>query len=240
MLKAEHTPNMTGVLLTGDFEDFYELYEALHKIVGDVEASKGYYAPGLRVLGLCYDLRHAFMGNRNAGFKEHGLNAEQMQFLSLVGPKQNLYLSFETLWPEMLFIVFSLENFMEQYRIREKVHLWDENIAAVRKLQATIALLVQETLTPNKFAMFKKWMQPQSGAYYNYYTQYIDFLNDKWIHMDVEKREKNFNIFARRIAEPSEEYIKQKQEINEVALEDGVSPFEVQYIYDDDDEPIKW
>ena len=239
MLKAQHTPNMTGVLITGDFDDFYELYEALHKIVGDIEESGGYYPSGIRVLGFCYDLRHAFMGHRNAGFKEHGLNEEQMQFLSLVGPKENLYLSFETLWPEMFFIVFSLENFIEQYKLREKTHLWDENIAAVRKLQATIARLVEETLTPNKFAMFKKWMQPNYGAYYNYYTQFVDYLNDKWINMDAKKREKNFNIYAKRLAETSVEYLKQKKEIDEVALEDGVSPMEIQYIYDDES-PIKW
>lgn len=52
------------------------------------------------------------MGHRSAGFKEHGLGDEELAFLSIVGPKQNLFVSFETMWPEMLYVIFSLESFI--------------------------------------------------------------------------------------------------------------------------------
>ena len=39
MLTALHTKNMTGLLLSGDLEDFEQLYDALHHIVGTEEDS---------------------------------------------------------------------------------------------------------------------------------------------------------------------------------------------------------
>ena len=61
MLQAQHTPNMTGVLLSGDPEDFRALYDALHMIIGDA-GDEVEDRPAIRVLGVCYDIRHAFMG----------------------------------------------------------------------------------------------------------------------------------------------------------------------------------
>lgn len=155
MIKASHTPNMTGVLLSGEPEDFRMLYDSLHKIVGRTgeDLTDG---PVLRILGICYELRHAFMGHRNANYEEHGFNDEQLAFLSLVGPKQNLILSFETLWPEMLYVVFSLESFIAEYQKTYKATTWDSHIAQVRILQSAIFKLLEETVTPRQFTSFEK------------------------------------------------------------------------------------
>lgn len=37
MIVASHTPNMTGVLLSGEPDDFRALYESLHKVIGNVD-----------------------------------------------------------------------------------------------------------------------------------------------------------------------------------------------------------
>lgn len=62
MLQIANTPNYAGIKVTGDFHDFDQLYEALHEIVGNEDENLAYYNARLRVLGLCYDLRHANMG----------------------------------------------------------------------------------------------------------------------------------------------------------------------------------
>lgn len=87
MIKLRHTPQMTGVRMTGDIDDFERLYDALHRIVGTEEdaSTSGLYDSRMHVLSLCYDLRHARMGHCSAEFQEHGLDAEQMKFLSIVG-----------------------------------------------------------------------------------------------------------------------------------------------------------
>lgn len=236
MLSAQHTPNLTGVLLAGDFHDFDDLYEALHRIIGG-EEERTYVASRIRVLNLCYNLRHAAMGNRNAGFKDHGLGDDQMKFLSLVGPRQNLYLSFETLWPEMLFNVFALNHIIESYKRSTKAHIWDGNIAVVRKFQSVILRLVGETVTEKQFVSFKKWADDNSAFSYmfyeDFYPQYLDYLNESWIKMDREKREKNFNIYAKRLTQTTSDYERQRKQIDEVAKEDGVSPQEIYYETDE-------
>ena len=233
MLKVQHTPNMTGVLLAGDSDDFEALYDALHSIVGTEEDARGLYEARLRVLGLCYDLRHARMGHRNAGFKEHGLDVEQMKFLSIIGPTQNLYLSFETFWPEMLYIVFVLNEFIEQYERRPKIHAWDENIAIVRLFQSKVLQLASETMTEKQFASFKKWTDGTKllsySFYVNLYTQYVDYLNLQWNAMDREERGKKLSIFAKRLNQSTTDYERLKKQIDAVAEYEEVDPSEIAY-----------
>ncbi|WP_407081839.1 DUF6904 family protein, partial [Psychrobacillus antarcticus] len=62
MISMQNTPNRLGVTTTGDFQDFEELYEALHTIVGEEMEYIHYDAVRIRVLGVCYDIRHALMG----------------------------------------------------------------------------------------------------------------------------------------------------------------------------------
>ncbi|MGN7479557.1 DUF6904 family protein [Solibacillus silvestris] len=227
MLVATHTPNMTGVLLSGDPEDFRMLYDSLHMIVGDA----GDYVedgPAIRILGVCYDIRHTFMGHRNAAYKEHGFDDEQLAFLSLVGPKQNLYLSFETLWPEMLYVVFSLESFIRDYQKARKATAWDSNIAQARILQSVIFKLVEETVTPRQFTSFKKWIAENSVEKI-LFTQYIDYLNSEWHEMELAERKKKFNIFAKRTCQLTPDYERQQKQIIEAAIEHNCHPSEIRY-----------
>lgn len=239
MLTVENTPNLTGVLLKGDQEDFEDLYNALHNLVGTEETVKDLYNVRICILGLCYDLRHANMGHRNAFFKNHGLDDEQMAFQSLVGSKHNLYLSFETLWPELLFIVFSLEDFIQTYSKREKAHAWDANIMSARKFQSIVAKLLEETLTSGQFSSLKKMMNPTSLNYKGFYTQYIDIQNLDWLEMSKEQRLKKLSIVAKRFTQDSSDYQLIKAEIEAAAKKHHCHPSEIQFAKDYPDE-IKW
>lgn len=229
MLNAQNTPNLTGVLLMGDNEDFEDLYNAIHKIVSEEHIPKEYYDVRVRILSLCYDLRHARQGDRNAFFKSHGLSNEQMSQLSLVGPNQNLYLAFETLWPEILFEVFVLEDFIQIYEKRKKPHNWDSNIITVRKFQSIIAKLLEELLTPRQFSSLRKEMKPTSLQFKNYFSQYVDVLNSRWLQMNKQLRQKNLNLFIRKLTLPNPEYEQVKKEIIQFAQKYDCHPSEIDY-----------
>lgn len=229
MLIAEPTPNLTGVLLIGDTEDFEDLYEAIHKILAEENIPKEYFNVRIRLLSLCYDLRHARMGNRNAFFKSHGLTVEQMAYLSLVGPNQNLYLSFETLWPELLFEVFALEDFIQIYTKKNKPHNWDATIITVRKFQSIIGKLLEELLTPRQFSTIKKAMSSRSLHFKDFFTQYVDILNNDWIKMDKQLRMKYLSIFAKRLTQPNTEYESVKKDILQAAKEHNCHPSEIEF-----------
>ena len=233
MFIITHTPNMTGVLLAGDSEDFEALYDAMHAIVGPEDIAFGLVEARIRVLGLCYDLRHARMGHRNVSFQEHGFDREQMKYLGVVGPTQNLVLSFETYWPEMLYIVFVLNEFIESYERRVKAHEWDEHIAIIRLFQSKVLKLAGETMTDKQFASYKKWTDGTKalsyGFYANLYTQYVDYLNLQWIAMDREERPKKLSIFAKRLNQHTTDYEKLKKRIDAAAEYEEMHPSEIEY-----------
>lgn len=59
MIYVTNTSNNAGVAIYGDCLDFDALYEALHIVVGDEDEYVRYKAARIRILGVCYDLRHA-------------------------------------------------------------------------------------------------------------------------------------------------------------------------------------
>ena len=194
--------------MTEDFDDFYSLYDALHSILGHTEQLKDPEGAVIRVLGFCYDVRYAFMCNR--GGENHGLEEEQMRFLSLVGLKQNLFLSFETLWSEMLFVAFFLEESIRYYAQRTKVTMWNPNIALVRNLQVTIYKLVEETVTKKQFVSFKKWIDANFASPI-VFLQYIGYLNSEWVDLTRDEREKKLTIFAKRTCQVTTDYEHQQK-----------------------------
>lgn len=224
MIHLENTPNYAGVYVSGDWNDFNELYDALHFVVGEEGEYSGLDQVRLRVLGVCYDLRHAMMGNRSARFVANGMDRDKMRYLSIAGSESNIYLQFEVLWPELLFVSFSLNEFIDITVRTKKLHTWDASIAAVRKFQAAVAICLEETLPESKFKMCKRYLQPRRlHSFYNYTTQYIDELNIKFIEMDADKRFANISIMVKRVNEKNDRYFKVREDVVAAAKYHGVS-----------------
>src|SRR3954463_14508476 len=115
MIFLKTTPNYTGVTVFGDKMDFDALYDALHSLVGEEEEWSSYEEARLRVLGVCYDIRHTLMGNREIEFIENGLDPDMMKHLSIVTNNKNVYFAFNVLWPELLFVTMALNDFIKLY-----------------------------------------------------------------------------------------------------------------------------
>ncbi|MEW9674265.1 hypothetical protein [Ammoniphilus sp. 3BR4] len=86
MIFATNTPNSMGIAIYGDYMDFEELYEALHAIVGEEGEFPSYDTPRLRVLGVCYDIRHALMGDREIEFVDNGMDEEKKKRMGVITP----------------------------------------------------------------------------------------------------------------------------------------------------------
>lgn len=229
MIYVENTPNNLGVAIYGDYNDLEKLYDSLHNIVGDENQHIPYELPRLRVLGLCYDIRHAMQGDREYEFVPNGMSPEIMRYRGMITPENNLYLKVYALWPEILFIQMVLNEFIVLYgkeRSKEyfdllidKNNIWDESIAHVRVFQAAVNKCIQATVTE---AAYKRMLSKMSSKYNQsgyYITQYIDYLNIKFTEMDKEKRLKNISIMAKRILEKGQEYRNIEEEIYEAVKE---------------------
>lgn len=66
MISAVPTENLTGVTIEGDFDDFYEIVESIYRMTGfEEDYDDRYWGVKNRLLGICYDMRHACMGDRD-------------------------------------------------------------------------------------------------------------------------------------------------------------------------------
>ncbi len=82
--------------------DFEHLYEALHQVAGEEEEYPNYSGSRIRILGICYDLRHALMGDRDIEFISNGPEQEDLMYQSVIVPDKNMYLKVDILWPEAI------------------------------------------------------------------------------------------------------------------------------------------
>jgi hypothetical protein len=212
MITIKNTPNLAGVTIIGDFNDFYNLVERFHDITIDEYSEKHHRYIGIstRVLGLCYDIRHAYQGDRDVELIENNMTEDKMRWHSVIAPKSNVYYSCNYLYPEMIFIMLALNTLIEvrsrdlakaKYYVKmENKIAWDETIATLRLLQAKFVKCIKGNFTE---ATFSRWMNVMKSDYIcieDIAGQYVDLLNIKYLEMTKEKRLKNLSSIAKRIA----------------------------------------
>lgn len=206
MIFVTNTPNNTGVTIHGDHMDFDELYDALHTVVGDEYEYASLASARIRVLGVCYDIRHALMGDREIEFVDNGMDTEKMRRMSTITHNKNIYLNINVLWPEMLFVTMALNDFLKMHHKKCKHPEWDRPTATARKLQAAVSECLKQTVSD---ASYKRMLNKMTSSYTwfdGYATQYLDILNCRFLDMDTDKRLKNISTMAKRLAEQGDEY----------------------------------
>lgn len=243
MIYVTDTPRHAGVTIHGDFKDFDELYNALHAAIGseDDERNIRYRLTRYRVLGLCYELRHALMGDREIVFEDNGLTPDIMKRHARIGNSTNVYFTCQMLWPEALFLLMLLNNMAEHLeRNKFKVNYWDPTVAVIRKFQAAIADCLRGLLTEQVYKRTIHLMNDRYSTYYDYCTQYVDLLNVRYLKMDPEKRLKNLSIMAKRLAEKPGEYYELQQEVTLAAKHHNCSVHDITLKETDIPDDIDW
>jgi hypothetical protein len=231
MITIRNTPNLTGVTISGDYYDLYNLVDAFHEITINECSEKRHYQYidiSTRVLGLCYDIRHAYQGDRDVEFLDNNMTEDKMRWHSIIAPKSNVYYSCNCLYPEMFFVMLSL-NALVQLRTMELTKtkhvykelmngkvVWDETIATIRLFQAKFGQCVKSTVTQGTFARWLNAMNRERIGIEDIAGQYIDMLNIEYINMAKEKRLKNLSSFAKRIAEFR--YDEEHNEIKDIVM----------------------
>jgi hypothetical protein len=243
MIHIAPTSHYAGVTIAGDYDDFNLLYDSLHNIVGLEEENVDFYNARIRVLGLCYDIRHAFMGNRECEFRDNGITREKMKWLGISVADQNLYYSCKTYYPELLFIMMALNDFIAIYEQKKAANqLWDRNITTVRSFQAAVMDSLSNTLKPQTFKLMQKNMsKTDRPSFSRFYTAYLDELNIRFLDWDAEKRLKNISIIAKHLAEQGKPYQETVDNILEAARENNCHPSQIKYGYEYPEyEEINW
>lgn len=237
MLKVSATTNLAGVTISGDHSDLENLYDSLHEVVGEEGEYRGHVAARTRILGVCYDIRHALMGDREILFVDNGMDTEKMKRMGTITHDTNVYLSIQVLWPEMLFVLMALNDFcrFHAYKLTktrydimvDKSVIWDHNLTQIRLLQAEVAKCLQETVEGKTYSRMMNMMIKSYAWLEDYATQYLDVLNLKFLDMDKVKRLKNLSILAKRLTEKGDEYRSIEGTVAEAAMEYNCNPEDI-------------
>lgn len=255
MIKFENTENLTGVSIIGDYYDLYKLVDAFHAITVDdySEKNKQYEEMSTRVLSVCYDIRHAYQGDREVILLDNNMDNEKMGYHSIITTTKNVYYKCNLLYPEMLYVTIAL-NELIRLRMKElskkksiyeitndKNVIWDDTIATIRSFQAEFAKCVKEFLADRTFNMWLKYMTNENYILVMYH-QYIDMLNIEYINMTREKRLKNFTKISKKIAEflDSDEYLSIRKSIDNAAKKYNCHKSELKLNGTDYPEFIEW
>jgi len=249
MIKAELTPKHAGIAIAGDYEDLDHLYDALIRILGDEDEYPAYTSARIRILGLCYDIRHAYMGDRDIKVIDNNMTREKMKLTGKVVHTTNVYYEFQTLMPEILFIVMALNDFCLMRARKEskqmldpmlhKKNIWDRDIAQIRMLQSAILDCLSRALEPRAVTRLLNLIIQDYPWMNGYVTQYLDELNVEILEMDPEKRLKFVTVLAKRLTElDGPDYLGLRHEIKDYAKAMGITPDEVRLNLDYPD--VEW
>lgn len=238
MITVALTPQYAGVTIAGDYEDLNGLYDALYGIIGSEGENLAFESSKLRILGLCYDLRHASMGDRGIRVMDNNMTSDKMKLSGKVLPATNVYYDFQVLMPEMLFIMMALNDFC-LLRIRRETRLygeaamhkkvvWDRDIAQVRMLQSAVFDCLSGALEQKAITRLQNLMIQDYPWTEGYITQYVDELNVEILKMEKEKRMKYLTLLAKRLTElDAPQYLGLRREIKEYAKAMGIAPNDV-------------
>lgn len=217
MISIKSTENLTGARISGDFWDFEELVHAIHHITTLGELQCSYEGARIRILSVSYDIRLAAQGKHNIEFVMNGMHKDIIKSQNVIVPEQNVYLSVEILWPELLFATIALNKFSRLQQDHNNCHEWNLHMTTIRKFQANIIDCLKDSMNPNDFKLFINMLQVHQTSIADYAVQYIDLLNLKFIEMTPEERQMNLLSFAYKIAYEDTEYLILKKQLLETA-----------------------
>lgn len=244
MITIKNTENLAGVCISGDYNDLDNLVDAFHAITIDEfsEKNQSYINISTRVLGVCYDVRHALQGDRDVEFVDNGMDEEKMKYHSIIAPKNNVYYKCNYLYPEMFFVMLAL-NELVKLRVIDLVKskrvyngtldknvIWDGKIATIRYFQSEFMKCVKEVLTETSF---NRWLKLMNDDYINIQDicdQYVDLQNIKYINMNKGKRLKSLASIAKRMATFcfDDEHSEIKEVVEQAAKKYGCSEVDIQ------------
>lgn len=155
MLSIQSTEQLTGARISGDFWDLDQLINAIYKVTGDENRYYDYQGARQRILGICYNLRHAAQGDHQLEFVSNGLTKSVLTHHEIIFPNKNVYYATEVLWPELIFTAIALNDFIRLHQELIDSSEWNIYIATIRKFQATVAECLEQELEDDEYIALK-------------------------------------------------------------------------------------
>ena len=179
------------------------------------------------------------------------MDHERLKKLGQIAPATNTYLKIQVLWPEMVFVLAALNEFLiktaeKLVKTRYRYNLfcdpavaWNNDIANVRKFQAAVFVAMEQVIPEVTAKRIAKISGNMLSDFSNYRTQFLDLQNDRYVRMTLERRRKNFLNTARKIIERDATYWDLHRHIETEAIAHGCQPDDLRLELDFPSE-IEW
>ena len=254
MLDIKPTEHLTGVTISGDYETLYQIVEAMHNMTEmEEDYSDPYYGIQNQLLAICYDIRHAFMGDREVRILDNGMTEDLMKYHGVIAPKQNVYYSVNVLFPLAIFVAESLPTICRYgrryYRSKKSVEI-DLPLPPYREYLRDKGLL--ENLRLGTFAAMAEVIGDDAAErivreveegflYFNDYAiQYVDKCNVELLSAPMEKRANKIKLIANRLMKRPVAYQRMAAELMDAAKEYDCSIYQLRPTTFDYPETIEW
>ncbi|MFJ7828072.1 DUF6904 family protein [Psychrobacillus sp. NPDC096623] len=213
MLALKNTENLTGALISGDYWDLDELCTALHRLTGNESRYLDWQGARMRLLRIIHDLRMAYQGTKNVESVGNGLKKDTMKNHDFIASQHNIYYSTEILWPDLIFALVAINDFIHLHKKYEHATDLDIHIVNVRKFQSLIAEGMKENMSEETYTSVIHYVLTSKAYVEEYAVQYIDLLNLSYIEMSRDQRIKTFDSIAHKIVIQSKDYNNFKSKI---------------------------
>ena len=244
MIKVRNTPQLAGITILGDYEDLKALYDAISnycKLYLDHQdnVNAGYCYES--ILGLCYDLRHAWQGDR--GYEALENNAAQLGSMASVLyelPAEtenlieetrslhtygNLYFTVEVLYPWAIYYMFTLQaitdDFFKDEWFEDFDYKYDRYQAERdRSLISYFTTLIQQAVISELPAEVTKTVfdytriYTKTDYYISYPDMYLEWLCTYWIKAAPTRKDRH-DLLPLVVLELSSVYEEDEEELME-------------------------
>lgn len=204
MLFGEPTKKGAGLTLWGDYNDLNNLYETISKI-SDAVILEGSLSDF--VLGLCYDIRHAYQNMRES--KEFGI--DELDNVKYYGVK--------ILWPYFLIQIGLIR------RASGYTTTTNEDQSNLYRLEHIAETALKQASIKNAEECIY-WLKHFSGLSNDYHIQFLDEITFRFIFDDTinKKRINRLPLILKMVSPLSKEYKDFHEQLLKIAKEKGCHP----------------
>ena len=213
MLISRPTKKAAGIEIFGDFKDIESLHETVHFL-----CDSSILVPQMEdyVLGLAYEIRHCYQGDRlKEYFGEKGVDGAE-------------YFGFRYLWPQFLVQLSLLRNVANSIKTN---HEHQSNIFRLEHIALEALVKLDPKMASNIFALLPNLAELNHK---NYLFQFIDYQTWEYVTDLKTKHDRLFDLedLMNELLPSSEDYRDFRLGLVEEAKKKGCSPLEIDYAYE--------
>lgn len=263
MLHVEMTPNHLGFKVTGDYDALDELYDAVWTLTVAEDDFETIRKPGTpneqimstRLLALCYDIRHAYQGDRGVELVDSGMDERLAEFHHLPAVEKNVAFSFNVLYPEAMYELMALNHLARRRegmltgagtaqtrRDQTGVPVLDPAICTVRHYESRVLMALETAASKGRYARILENVTENYYTVSALYTQWVDIINCDFARMSPKRRLEELSTVVRDMADFAHhgQYQELKADVDKHAEQFGCSREELEVPGLDFPETLKW